>query len=100
MFDCVTAKFHVSADKSSMSLLDEHSNEELARLTGVHITSLRRWRRRGSLPKPICKLLEFVAQNRLDHWGWKGWFFQDGKLTSPDGLAVTSGEVQAIQLRQ
>ena len=26
--------------------------------------------------------------------------FQDGKLTSPDGLAVTSGEVQAIQLRQ
>jgi Phage protein len=83
-----------------MSLLDELSNEELTRLTGAHITSVRRWRRHGSLPKPISKLLEFVAQNRLDHWGWKGWVFHDGKLTSPDGLAVTSGEVQAIQLRQ
>jgi hypothetical protein len=41
-----------------------------------------------------------MAQNRLDHWGWKGWVFQDSKLTSPDGLAVTSGEVKAIQLRQ
>jgi Phage protein len=100
IFNCVTAKFQVSVDKASMSLLDELSNEELAKLTGAHITSVRRWRRRGSLPKPISKLLEFVAQNRLDHWGWKGWVFQDGKLTSPDGLAVTSGEVQAIQLHQ
>ncbi len=81
-----------------MSLLDELSNDELARLTGAHITSVRRWRRRGILPKPISKLLEFVAQNRLDHWGWKGWVFHDGKLTSPDGFAVTSGEIQAIQL--
>src|SRR5476651_1561523 len=100
MFDGVTAKFQARADKASMTLLDELSNEELARLTGVHISSVRRWRHCGSLPKPISKLLEFVAQNRLDHWGWKGWVFQDGKLTSPDGLAVTSGEVQAIQLRQ
>ncbi len=98
--DCITAKPQVRADKASMALLDELSNEELAKLTGVHITSVRRRRRRGSLPQPIRKLLEFVAQNRLDHWGWKGWFFQDGKLTSPDGLAVTSGEVQAMQLRQ
>ena len=69
-----------------MSLLDEFSNEELARLTGAHITSVRRWRRCGILPKPIRKLLEFVAQNRLDHWGWIGWVFRYGRFTAPATL--------------
>jgi hypothetical protein len=38
-----------------MTLLDELSNEALAKLTGAHITSVRRWRRHASLPKPISK---------------------------------------------
>jgi hypothetical protein len=88
------------ADQRSMSLLDDLSNNELVKLTGAHITSVRRWRRLKAMPVHVSRLLEFVALNKLDGLGWVGWKLKNGKLISPDGLEVSPGEVQAIQLRQ
>jgi hypothetical protein len=65
----VTPKPKAPADVASMALLDELSNAELMKLTGVHITSVRRWRRLGKLPVHIQRLLDFMALRRLEQLG-------------------------------
>ena len=87
-------------DLMSRELLDTLTNNELCKLTGSHITSVRRWRRGRKMPVHISKLLEFVALYRLDQLGWKGWRLKDGVLISPNGDTFLPGEIQGIELRK
>jgi len=81
-------------------LLTNLSNKQLIELTGVHWTTVYRWRRKNELPPHIEKLLRFVALRELDQLGWKGWRIDNGLLLSPAGSSYTPGQVEAIQIRQ
>ena len=81
-------------------LLANLSNKQLMDLTGVHFTTVYRWRRQNMLPPHIEKLLKFVALHELDQLGWKGWKIENGQLLSPSGGSYSPGQVEAIQLRQ
>jgi hypothetical protein len=72
--------------------------ERLADLTGVDVSTARRWKRAGKLPAPILRLLALCLLGRLDLLGWDGWTLLDGSLQSPEGWAFSPGEVLALPL--
>lgn len=81
-------------------LLATLTNRQLMDYTGVHFTTVYRWRRQNELPPHIEKLLRFVALHQLDQLGWKEWRIENGMLISPSGNSYSPGQVEAIQLRQ
>ena len=77
------------------------SNKELMDYTGVHFTTVYRWRRQQKLPGHIEKLLKFVALKELDQFeGWEGWKIINRTLISPSGGNYNTGDVDAIQIRK
>lgn len=85
------------------SELDWISHEELARLTGAHRTTVRRWKRQaratGQLPRWLAVLVS-VYRGFLGavHPTWTGWLInrRGGELVSPDGVCVTQGQILAL----
>lgn len=71
--------------------------EELANLTGAHITSARRWKREGA-PPAISKLLSLLIDGDLSAISpeWKGWRLKGARLIGYDGLEFERGEIMAI----
>jgi hypothetical protein len=74
--------------------------EQLANLTGVHITTARRWKRgEQPLPPPVAKLLSIVPTGELGgvDAAWRGWCLRGGELYAPDLAAdFKPGDVLAI----
>lgn len=78
--------------------LRDVSAEIIAEITGVHITTARRWKR-GEMP-PLSAL-KVVALHQTGELGtvdlkWNGWKLRDGKLISDDGTCFTPGEVRSL----
>jgi hypothetical protein len=74
--------------------------DELAHLTGAHITSARRWKRLLQLPRWLQLLIDTVHRGRLDaiNPAWRGWMINphDGQLVTPEGTSVTQGQIRAL----
>lgn len=73
------------------------SSEQLAELTGVHVTTARRWMREKGAPAAICRALAVLRFGRLAALDpqWSGWIIRDGRLWSPENDDWSPGEVRA-----
>lgn len=78
-----------------------HSAEQLAELTGAHVTTARRWKKGAPLPEPVRRLLRFVIERELSVLApeWSGWRIDArGNLVSPEAWTFTPGQVLSIPL--
>ncbi len=74
--------------------------EVLARLSGVSLSTARRWRRKQRAPAAVVALLEVLYSGMLGliSPAWRGWTLRDGKLGNTDGHEYSPGEVWAIPI--
>jgi len=72
--------------------------ERLAEITGVDVTTARRWKRQGALPEPARRLLDLIIRGNLAivSSDWCGWTLRGELLIGPDGISVRPPEVLAI----
>lgn len=63
----------------------EMPTEAIARLTGYHPTTVRRWQRTRRLPKSMRLLWHVLVHGDLGavHPEWDGWYIRDRGLTGP-----------------
>jgi hypothetical protein len=63
-------------------VLDGLSAEVIARITGVDITTARRWKRGQPLPETARRLLQIITKGDLGEIdaAWRGWSIRDGEL--------------------
>lgn len=73
------------------------SPEELARLTETHVTTARRWLRRGSAPRAVLMALAVLRFGDLGavSSAWDGWTLRDGILWSPEGSGFEPAQVRS-----
>ena len=88
-------------------LLHGMSADTLAELTGVHVTTCRRWVREKRVPPPIARLLGIVRRGDLGVIApaWAGWRLvrdygvndatREARLVSPEGWDFTPGDIIA-----
>jgi len=76
--------------------------EQLAEVAGVHISTARRWKRTGKYPRKINTLLALLIDGDLGpiSRAWRGWRVCGDRLISPEGVAVTFGNIRAIPVMQ
>ena len=89
----------LAAASMDRELLHGVPAEELARLTGVHVTTARRWKRGAPLEPPVARLLSLLLTGDLGAISpaWRGWRLVDGKLYGPDLVdGFTPGDVLSI----
>lgn len=72
--------------------------ERLAELTGVDLSTARRWKRRQRVPEPVRRLLSLLVLGELDAFGWTGWRLLEGSLVSPEGWTSSAGQVLTLPL--
>ncbi len=77
--------------------------ETLAAATGAHLTTARRWKRLSVLPAWLARFVRVIVEGHLEDIAaaWSGWRIVAGELVSPEGWAVSPGEIRALPfLRQ
>ena len=74
----------------------------IARLTGAHIDTARRWKRTGTMPAAIAALLELRLEGELGLVDqlWRGFRLAGGQLWTPEGAPITPGDIRAIPFRR
>jgi hypothetical protein len=90
-------------DKPLPALWGRIRAEELAQLTGAHLTSARRWKRLITLPRWLAVLVRTVFEGELADVSreFAGWRLRRGELVSPEGWRFTPGAIRALPfLRQ
>jgi len=90
--------------------LDGLGAPELARLTGAHPATARRWVRLGRVPEPVRRLLSMLRRDDLGAYAraWRGWrvISSDGThghprgdfLVSPEGTYYSPGDVRVSRM--
>jgi len=60
--------------------------EQIARLTGVHVTTARRYKRGEPVPEPVARLLSIMLLGDIGALdaSWRGWRVIRGELYGPD----------------
>jgi hypothetical protein len=81
-----------------MELIIGYGAEQLAALTGVHVSTARRWKRGEPVPAAAARLLAILLTGDLGliSRAWRGWALRAGTLAGPDGMTATPPEVLAI----
>lgn len=76
------------------------ADERLVELTGAHVTTVRRWKRKARLPRWLARLVRVCLAGELDDVdrAWRGWKIRNGELVSPEGASYTPGAVRAGHL--
>ena len=74
--------------------------EQIAGLTGVHISTARRWKRTGKHPRWLAPFIAMAVEGQLAPIGnaWRGWMLRGKHLVSPEGWEFTAGEIRSIPL--
>lgn len=76
-------------------------DERLVELTGAHVSTVRRWKRRAArIPLWLQRLVRICVQGELADIdrAWRGWRIVRGHLVSPEGSSYTPGAVRAGHL--
>lgn len=83
-------------DMTDVKILAHLSQQDLARLCGVTVTTVQRWHRAWSWPCYAVHLAALYAGYFI--WpGWSGWCIADGLLYPPFfKYGLTPGEVQTL----
>jgi Phage protein len=71
--------------------------EEIARRCRVDVATARRWKRGARCPPRTAVMILLEDLGCFDP-AWKGWRIRDGQLMSPEGWAVSPGDVLALPL--
>jgi len=72
--------------------------EQVASLTGVHLSTARRWKRTGKHPRWLAPFLAMALEGQLGPIAaaWRGWIVRGQHLVSPEGWQFTFGEIRSI----
>jgi hypothetical protein len=72
--------------------------EQIARLTGVHLSTARRWKRTGKHPRWLEPFVAMALNGQLGPiaGAWRGWILRGPYLVSPEGWQFTFGEIRSI----
>lgn len=72
--------------------------EELVRLTGVHLTTAKRWKRSRRIRRWLALLVQICVEGELEPIArpWRGWRIRGEHLISPEGWTFTFGEIRSI----
>jgi Phage protein len=73
------------------------STAEICRICRVHERTARRWKD-GTRRPPATSLMILSADLGVFDPAWSGWVIRRGKLISPEGWEVSTGEVMATPL--
>lgn len=75
--------------------------DALVQLTGAAVRTAQRWRREDRAPTWVVRILRILIDGELGqvHPAWSGWSLRDGRLHSPEGSAISPGEIRSIALR-
>ena len=79
-------------------LLAGLSAARIAALSGVDLTTARRWKRTAALPEPARRLLELLTTGNMGTLSraWRGWSVVRDQLISEDGLCFKPSEIRSI----
>lgn len=73
---------------------------DIASLTGVDLTTARRWKRGRPIPEPARRLLRILTAGELEIFGreWRGWWLdaKNGVLCSPEQWAFRPSEILSL----
>lgn len=90
---------HVSCGAMPMHVTDDWLLER----TGVHRSTVARWRSSGKYPPAVRRLaaIEHHGELELVCCHWQGWRLdaREGVLVSPEGERYTPGVIRALALR-
>lgn len=80
------------------SLWGRATAEDLAELTGAHITTARRWKRQARPPAWLERLVCLALEGELGEISpaWRGWRVDQDKLISPEGWSFRAGEIRSL----
>jgi len=80
--------------------LDGIGAERIAELTGVHVSTARRWKRTGKRPRWVAPFLAMAIGGELAPIAhpWRGWILRGGCLISPEGWSFQPGEIRSLPL--
>jgi hypothetical protein len=75
-----------------------HPAESLARLTGRHMTTARRWKNLRRVPLWLATLVRVCLDGDLGPISatWRGWTVRGRHLVSPEGWEFTPGDVRSV----
>jgi transcriptional regulator with XRE-family HTH domain len=71
--------------------------EEIARRCGVSLKTAQRWKR-GATRMPKTSAMILAGDLGCFDPAWKGWILRKGQIISPEGWAVTPGDLLALPL--
>lgn len=75
---------------------------ELAQVCRVDISTARRWKRAGRIPRRHHHLIALARGHNL--WAldatWTGWTFHDGMLWTPENQPVRPGDIRAMPYQE
>ncbi|MFT3905141.1 MAG: DUF3653 domain-containing protein [Steroidobacteraceae bacterium] len=74
----------------------------LAQLTGVTLRTAQRWKRAGAIPQRYRDSLSLTLEGDLGHLcpQWRGFRLLKGTLMTPEGEALTPGDLRAVPIRK
>ncbi len=77
------------------------SADTLAALTGSSPISTKRWKRQKRAPTARQRTLAIALEGNLGAIdpAWHGFTIRDGQIWTPEGMAVTPGDIRAIPYR-
>ncbi len=86
----------------SADLLCGVTAEQLAEMTGVDLTTARRWKRTAKVPEPARRLLALHITGDLSALSplWESWTLRNGRLHGPDGFSFEPREILALPFVQ
>jgi len=72
--------------------------ERLSALTGTHLSTARRWKKKRRCPRWLQRVIRLCVLGELGeiHRAWDGWVIRDQYLVSPEGWRFSFGEIRAI----
>ena len=78
------------------------SVELLRSVTGAHIDTVRRWKRTGRFPQHWYPIIALKLHGELGTVArhWTGFALRDNTLWTPEGQAITPGDIRAIPYRR
>lgn len=70
----------------------------IAALTGVHLSTARRWKRTRKHPRWVAPFLAMALEGDLSPIAreWRGWILREDRLVSPEGWSFSAGEIRSV----
>ncbi len=91
--------FHPQREHSALYGI---SADSIATFCKVHVTTARRWKRGEDPSFAAIRWIELKSTGNLGlvDPAWDNWILRDGKLISPEQVAVSTGDIRALPFQR